>query len=287
MGKGVRDVWLGLAGIAMVAVTGSVAFAEDAPCASGKGTGRVAVRIAALTSDGRLLCFNEFAAQAAQEIGTVFGLAAPDTALIGIDFRVQDGLLYGVGNGGGVYTLDVATAEATFVNALTVPLDGTSFGVDFNPAADRLRIVSNTGQNLRHNVNAGGVTITDGTLNYTLGTPAVGVTGAGYTNNDLALTTATTLFDVDTNLDQVALQAPPNNGTLAATGKLGVDAGLVAGFDVYSYLRNGASIFNRGFAALKVGSTTGLYRVDPLIGQANLAGQFRQDVVDIAVPLNQ
>jgi hypothetical protein len=32
-----------------------------------------------------------------------------------------------------------------------------SFGVDFNPAADRLRIISDAGQNLAHNVNAGGV----------------------------------------------------------------------------------------------------------------------------------
>ena len=34
------------------------------------------------------------------------GLSGNDTALVGIDFRVQDGKLYGVGNGGGVYTID-------------------------------------------------------------------------------------------------------------------------------------------------------------------------------------
>ena len=81
---------------------------------------------------------------------------------------MQDGKLYGVGNGGGVYTIDPRTAAATFVNALTVPLDGTTFGVDFNPAADRLRIISDTGQNLAHNVNAVGVTAPpNGTLTYT------------------------------------------------------------------------------------------------------------------------
>lgn len=51
---------------------------------------------------------------------------------------MQDGTLYGVDNGGGVYTIDPITGQATFVNALTVPLTGTVFGVDFNPAADRL-----------------------------------------------------------------------------------------------------------------------------------------------------
>ena len=58
------------------------------------------------------------------------------------------------------------------------------------------------------------------------------MTGAAYTNNDLATDTATTLFDLDTTLDQVALQAPANAGTLSATGKLGVDAGGDAGFDI-------------------------------------------------------
>ena len=36
-----------------------------------------------------------------------------------------------------------------------VALAGTAFGVDFNPRADLLRIVSNTGQNLRVNLQAG------------------------------------------------------------------------------------------------------------------------------------
>ena len=41
----------------------------------------------------------------------VTGLSA-DTSLVGIDFRVQDRLLYGVGNAGGVYTLS-SKAKAT------------------------------------------------------------------------------------------------------------------------------------------------------------------------------
>ena len=48
----------------------------------------------------------------------MYGLQAPDTMLVGIDFRVQDGNLYGVGNGGGIYTLDTETAEATWVSQL-------------------------------------------------------------------------------------------------------------------------------------------------------------------------
>ena len=127
-----------------------------------------------------------------------------------------------VGNAGGVYLIDTSNAVATLVNRLTVPLDpsASSFGVDFNPAADRLRITSSSGQNLRHNVNAGGSTVNDSTLDYTPGSPAIGVVGSAYTNNDLNAATATTLYALDSNLNQIALQSPANAGTLAATGSL-------------------------------------------------------------------
>jgi Domain of unknown function (DUF4394) len=56
-------------------------------------------------------------------------------------------------------------------------------------------------------------------LNYTPGTPATGITAVAYTNNDLDPNTGTTLFDVDTTLNQVAIQSPPNNGSLVAVGR--------------------------------------------------------------------
>ena len=126
------------------------------------------LQVVGLTSDNRLVCFNEYSPQEARSINFVSNLSGGDTFLIGIDFRVQNRLLYGVGNAGGVYVIDTANAVATLVNRLSVALDGSaSYGVDFNPAADRLRITSSKGQNLRHNVNAGGVTVVDGALNYT------------------------------------------------------------------------------------------------------------------------
>ena len=192
------------------------------------------LRVIGLTDEGQLVSFRARSPERTRQIGYVTGFTGTDTALVGIDFRVQDGKLYGVGNGGGVYTIDPTTAEATFVNALTVALVGTTFGVDFNPAADRLRIISDAGQNLAHNVNDGGVTAANATLTYTappaMPVPALGVTAAAYTNNDLNQpSTGTTLFDLDTTLDQVAIQSPPGNGILVATGKLGVDAAAAAG----------------------------------------------------------
>ena len=171
-----------------------------------------------LTEDGRLVRFRADSPRKLRDIGAITGLSGNDSSLVGVDFRVQDGKLYGVGNGGGVYTIDPSTADAQLVSTLTVPLRGLVFGVDFNPAADRLRIISDTGQNLAHNVIAGGVTVENAPLTYTAppGTPvaAMGVTGAAYTNNDLApagASTATTLFDVDTTMDQIVIQSPPGN----------------------------------------------------------------------------
>ena len=239
-----------------------------------------------LTEDQQLVRFRECEPRSFKKIGDVTGLSGLDDALVGIDFRVQDGRLYGVGTGGGVYQLDTSTAEATFVSQLTVALAGTSFGVDFNPAADRLRIVSDTGQNLRHDVNPGGVTANDAALNYTAGTPATGIFGAAYTNNDLAAATATTLFDLDASLDQVVIQAPPNNGSLSVTGKLGVDAAAPVGFDVFSRLSDGVAVRNGALASLVVDGSPALFRIDLLTGKAKRIGRLHATLIDLAIRLD-
>lgn len=264
-------------------------------CASGSPTRSSfdrsrTLQVVGLTGDNRLVCFNEFAPRDARNINFVSNLSGGDTFLIGIDFRVQDRRLYGVGNAGGVYMIDTSNAVATLVNRLSVALDGSeSYGVDFNPAADRLRITSSRGQNLRHNLNPGGVTIADGALNYAPGTTALGIVGSAYTNNDLDANTATTLYALDSTLDQIALQSPPNNGTLAATGKLTVDASLVAGFDIYSKIRDGVTVEVQALASIKAADgSISLYSVRLPTGKATSRGSFGANVVtDIAIPLNQ
>ena len=273
----------------MAAGVGQVAHAER----NDDEDSRNGLRVIGLTDAGRLVWFRARSPERTRNLGYVTGLTGADMTLVGIDFRVQDGKLYGVGNGGGVYTIDPKTAEATFVNALTVPLAGTVFGVDFNPAADRLRIISDTGQNLAHNVNAGGVTAPpNGTLTYTpppaTAIATTGVSGAAYTNNDLNQpNTATTLFDIDTDLDQVVIQSPPGNGILVATGKLGFDAAPGAGFDIYSRTRQGVTVANRAFASLAANGKYAFYSIHLTTGKAVRIGSFREPVVDIAIPLNQ
>jgi hypothetical protein len=247
--------------------------------------------VTGLTADQKLVRFRECSPDRSREIGQISGLLAPDTKLVGLDYRVQDGQLYGLGDGGGIYTLDPYTAAATQVSKLTKPLRGTQFGVDFNPAANALRIISDQGQNLRHPF-ATLVTVEDTDLVYpaTPTAPAatgVGVTGAAYTNNDLDPNTATTLFDIDSQRNQVVIQSPPNAGVLTATGSLTVDPDSPVGFDIYSRLRNGVTIGNSGFAALIVGGQSGFYRMNFLTGKAILIDKFDEPVMDIAIPLDQ
>ena len=120
--------------------------AEDSPPAPAR-----ALNVVGLTDDGRLVEFSA-SPEGGPRVGAVKGLDG-DTRLVGIDYRVQNGKLYGVGDAGGIYTIDRrGYGQATKVSQLTVALQGTNFGVDFNPAANRLRVISDTGQNLRHNI---------------------------------------------------------------------------------------------------------------------------------------
>jgi hypothetical protein len=208
-----------------------------------------------LTTDNRLLTFTADAPDELLGNVKIGGLRAGES-LIGIDRRPLDGRLYAVGRvatGGWLYTIDPATGQATFVAALRqalsgqpVVLDGTEFGFDFNPAADALRIVSDTGQNLRvlpsDRIVAGvqrftGDTFVDGALSRSpigaMPRPvANGITAAAYTNNDVDPATGTTLYDIDTALDEMLIQNPPNDGTLTRVASLGRPTGPLAGSDI-------------------------------------------------------
>lgn len=130
---------------------------------------------------------------------------------------------------------------------------------------------------------AGAATVADGTLSYAPPAVATGINGAAYTNNDLDPNTLTTLYDLDTTLDQIAIQSPANAGSLAATGKLGVNAAGDTGFDIYSTIRDGSTVEVMGFAAIN-GS---LYKITLFTGKATSRGTIGASVTDIAIPLNQ
>ncbi len=213
--------------------------------------------VIALTESGQLVSFNRAAPQTLVGSVVVSGLASGET-LLGIDIRPADGQLYALSNTGRLYTLNASTGVSTFKATLRAAtgdaftaLSGANFGVDFNPVADRLRVVSNMGQNLRINVDTGD-TITDGSIKPATGTASV--TAAAYTNS-FAGTTTTVLYDLDATTGLLHLQDPPNAGGLAAGVALGITPGAVNGFDIDA--RN-----NTGYASLTVGGVPALYTIN-------------------------
>ncbi len=182
---------------------------------------------------------------------SIAGLQMSET-ILGIDMRPLTGQLYALGSSSRLYTINMATGAATAVGTgpFDPPLKGNSFGFDFNPTVDRIRIVSDMGQNLRANPITGAIAAIDADLNP--GTPAV--SAAAYASN-FAGTSTTTLYDIDLSTDKLYRQTPPNDGKLEEVGPLNIDIASNNGFDI-----GGQS--NMAYGLFTVGSTTKLYQIN-------------------------
>ena len=91
--------------------------------------------------------------------------------LLGIDVRPLDGMLYGVSADGWIVTIDPKTGQAMQKAKLSETLKpGVVATIDFNPVADRLRVMGSDGTNLRVNVEDGKA-IVDGSHKYKEGEP--------------------------------------------------------------------------------------------------------------------
>ncbi|KAA0127346.1 DUF4394 domain-containing protein [Chryseobacterium sp. SN22] len=194
-------------------------------------------------------------------------------SILGIDFRPANGQLYALGSSSRIYTINIGTGAATAVGTSFGTLTGTDFGFDFNPTVDKIRVVSNTGQNLRLDPVTGGITMVDGILNP--GSPMIGA--AAYTNN-MAGAASTTLFVIDHNTDKLYQQNPPNNGVLVETGSLGINITSSNGFDI-------GSMSQKAYLMATVGSTTKLYSINTSTGAATAVSDFPNAVRGFAVGL--
>jgi len=188
--------------------------------------------------------------------------------VLGIDVRPADGNLYAVGADGGVYWVDLKTGKATMKSKLDTMLAAGSWAtVDFNPVADRLRLMSHDGTNLRVNVDDGKV-VKDGSLKFADKDMHKGETPkivAGAYTNSYKGTKETALYDIDATIGALIKQAPPNDGVLNAVGKLGFKSDHYA-FDIWS---DGAG---KNEAWLMAGDT--LYSVDLSSGKATAAAKI-------------
>jgi hypothetical protein len=194
--------------------------------------------------------------------------------IVGLDFRPVNGALYAITNKSRLLTVNTANGQVTPVGSgLNPMISGVTFGFDFNPTVDRIRLVSNTGQNLRLHPELGTVVFTDGNLNP--GSPMVN--GAAYTNS-FAGSTSTTLYVLDSETDMLYTQIPPNDGVLVPVGPLGINFKDENGFDI-----GGTS--NNAFAYLKVGEGSAIYSINLSTGSASKVSDFNVPVTAMALGL--
>jgi Domain of unknown function (DUF4394) len=228
----------------------------------------------ATTSTNTLQIFNPL------NIGTpitrnITGLGAGEN-ILGIDMRPLNGQLYALAanNSGAakLYTINLSSGVATSLGSgFSIGAGVAAVGIDFNPTVDRIRLVTNTGVNLRLNPIDGSLAATDTPLNP--GNPAI--TGAAYTNN-FAGTTSTNLFVL--NGTTLFNQNPPNAGTLVTVGSLGITNGSSNGFDI-----GGTS--NIAYAIFTVGTTTKMYTINTTTGNAVAGADFPNSVTGFAIGL--
>jgi hypothetical protein len=239
-----------------------------------QAAGAQAQTIVALSGDNMLATIDG-------KSGKVTGKAKIDGigSVVGIDLRPSDGMLYALASDGTVATVDPKTGKATVKSKLdTMAPAGVKVTVDFNPVADRLRIIGSDGTNLRANVDDGKVT-KDQPLKFAETDAASGKTPmivAGGYSNSMKGAKETVLYDVDGALGGLFRQAPPNDGVLNTIGMLGVSA-KTASFDIMTDA-TGANT-----AMLLAGKT--LYKVDLATGKATKTQEITGlpgDVNDIA-----
>jgi hypothetical protein len=209
----------------------------------------------------------------------VTGLPAGET-VVGMDYRIAKGVLFVLSSAGRLYTLDVPSGALKRVGSgAGVALQGEAFGMDFNPVADRVRVVSNTGQNLRLHPDTGAVAATDPAPTYAPADKRAGtkpeLVAAGYTYNktDEKLTTN---YAIDRNggylvtqgsLEGVQPVVSFNTGLLFSVGALGIADITDANLDI-------ADVTGAAFATVSTKAQTAsrLYTLDLKTGKATLLG---------------
>ncbi|MEO5714470.1 MAG: DUF4394 domain-containing protein [Luteolibacter sp.] len=180
--------------------------------------------------------------------GTVnqIGAAGSASNLVDIDFHGANGLLYGVSSAGLTYTVNIQTGAQTQV---TTPLDTLSgiTAIDFNPLADRIRLVGSGNFNARLTpdvqtaptaTQANGTVTMDASFSLfqsdgTTARSGATVLGAGYTN-PIDNPSATTLYTLASD-GFLSMHTAPT-GSFAIGNAVGV-AGLGfipvgSGFDI-------------------------------------------------------
>ncbi len=278
----------------LVAVT-DITFAIDRPATLPAITGQLAYALAGTN----LITFDT--AQPTL-IRTSTGIALPTGTptthtLVGLDIRPSTNTLYALGYDAAVaaptantqlYTINSTTGAASRVgDAVRLELGTGSIGLDFNPVPDLIRVVGANRNNYRLNPNNGTLVNTDGQLTYAAGdvnaaaTPSIGA--VAYTNS-VAGATTTQLFDYDEALNILALQNPPNNGTLTTIGATSLTATAARDIDMDIYT-SGTDNLAYLVANSATNTNSSFYTLNTTTGAATLVGAIGNGIAarDIAI----
>ncbi|MEZ5102150.1 MAG: DUF4394 domain-containing protein [Thermoleophilia bacterium] len=238
-------------------LAGLVALGVAAPAAS-------ATTIYAVRAGNELVRFQVTSPGTVESLGTITGAGAG--LIRGIDFRPSTGELYALGSGSTLYRIDLATRVATAVGdgAIDVPITATDVGFDVDPIADRIRVVGSDEQNVTLDPATG-----EATVETTLA-PAGNVVALGYTNPYVGAA-STTAYGIDSTSNSLVriggLDGSPaaSGGAVQVVGALGVDVTSQADVDATGGVP---------YAVLRVGTSTGLYQLDPSGNPAILKGEI-------------
>ncbi|WP_221089428.1 DUF4394 domain-containing protein [Deinococcus aquaedulcis] len=248
-----------------------------------------------LGAGGQLVSFGLDNASASLRTMPITGLGNGET-LVDLDLRNTDNMLYAMSSAGNVYRLSM-TGAATRDSAT---LGDAAVAMDFNPVANRLRVLGTADRNYRLTLasapvpgtSPAGTVTNDGTFAYVTATPNPNLVAAAYTNsfNNSAsgavnAGTTTELFSIDADTDALVLHSnnptgPAGNFSLLTTrGALGVDAmpGMT-GFDIA-----GAS---SAYLSTAGSGSTAFYTVDLGTGRATLKTTVGVGLKSFALGLN-
>lgn len=252
----------------------------------------------ALSANNNIVSFRSANPQYILSQVAVSGLDAGQI-LLGFDVRPTDLKLYGLGYNAAtgtarVYTINPGSGVATPVtmdSIVNIDLSG-DVAIDFNPVADRMRVVTSKRKSYRINQLTGLLVAQDSSLSYKTGDVNFGITptvsSVAYTGTK-AGATATVLYAYDDSLNMLLTQNPPNEGLLNTVGTSGIMMNLMdktSDMDIYFNHQTQADMAY--LTANTTGNSDKLYSLNLATGMATEVGSIGLGIAirDIAIQLD-
>lgn len=219
-------------------------------------------------------------------------------ALVAIDFNPRDGQLYALDNAGGIHLMRLDAGQQIEVGRIEGALIGSFYDIDFDPADGRLRIATDAGTHLLHDLGTNRTQVLP--LLNNAGTPGalIGTAGLAHANNDASAATASPLYLIDHERDRLAsvdavTSAVTTIAPLAPARRFArpVTTFGHVGFDILSRVDDGGrAVSNLAFVSLQPDDFTSpvvVYRMDLATGRLTSLGSINTvpagDLIDIAV----